>query len=741
MYENLAGILRQRIAITDDTAELVRLNLRLGRVHAEALEEIDPAIASYLAVLEHESQSAEALEALERLYFRSERWQELYGVYEKLVDIAGDESGMADCYARMAKLAADALDDRTRAVELWGRVVDIRGEDAIALAGLADLHEMAEEWKELTEVLEKQVAATPDPDAKIPIYKRLGRIWGEKLSRERNSLESWQKVLELDPQDVDALRAIAANYRSAGAWEELSQSLRRLIQVGQLGGSGIESAELKELFAQLGELEGETLMRTQDSIDAWREVLELDASDFRALAALERLFMQEARWEEAVDILERRAGALANPTERVDVLMQAASLWADKIGDGGSAASVYERVLQIDPSHQIASIELEALYRQRKSWVKLVDLLLARTEFAPDAPARISLLVQVAEIYEQQLSDRDSAFVTLQAAFREDYSNDHVAKELERLATEADKWNELIGDYTQVVQGIADVKQAADLWVKIAHWYDSALRHVDYAIASAQQALQLENTHIGALQALEIFYRKQKKWTDLVGALARHAECETEPGPRVEILLQLADTYETQIGDATQAMAAYQRALDTDERCIDAINALERLYRRTQAWDRLVDVLAKKSHVVDDTDQAIRLRLQVGELWEDRLGDNDRAVDAYKEVLSVDPRNLAALTALETLYEKTGRMEEYLEILEHRLEVSPPEEDRVGTLPEDGDGLGRDASASPIAPPRCWRRSSSSTSATPRRTAISSGCTARSASGSRWSTPTASTSG
>src|SRR5262249_55245870 len=159
-------------------------------------------------------------------------------------------------------------------------------------------------------------------------------IWGEKLSRERNSLESWQKVLELDPQDVDALRAIAANYKSAGAWEELSQALRRLIQVGQLGGSGVEQPELKELYAQRGELEGDTLMRTQDAIDAWREVLEIDAGEFRALAALERLFMQEARWEEAVDILERRAQALANPSEQVDVLMQAASLWADRIGDG-----------------------------------------------------------------------------------------------------------------------------------------------------------------------------------------------------------------------------------------------------------------------------------------------------------------------------------------------------------------------------------------------------------------------
>jgi tetratricopeptide (TPR) repeat protein len=681
MYENLAATLRHRISITDDTAELVALQLRLGRVYAEALDDAPQAVASYLAVLEHESRSVEALEALERLYFRGEQWPELYGVYEKLVDTTSDEQTMADCYARMAKLSTDALNQREKAVELWGRVLDVRGNDPAALGGLADLHELASEWKELTEILEKQVAATADPDAKIPIYKRLGRIWGEKLSRERNSLESWMKVLELDPQDVDALRAIAANYRSAGAWEELSQALRRLIQVGQLGESGIQQEELKELFAQLGELEGETLMRTQDSIDAWREVLEIDQADFRALAALEKLFMQEARWEEAVDILERRARALATPGEQIDVLMQAASLWADKIGDGGSAAEVYERVLQLDPGHQTASVELEGLYKQRKSWVKLVDLLLSRTQYVADPQGRIGLLVQTAGIYEQQLNDVDSAFVTLRAAFQEDYSNDHVAKELERLATAADKWSELIGEYTQLVQGIQDPKTAADLWVKIARWYDSALRHTDYAIASANQALQLDNAHVGALVTLEEFYRKQKKWGDLVGALARHAEVETEPAARVDVLLQLADTYETQIGDTAQSTFAYQRALDTDERCIDAINALERLYRRTQAWDRLVEVLTKKAQVVEDTEQGVKLRLQVGELWESRLGDNDRAIEAFKEVLSVDPQNLAAINALDVLFEKTGRMEEFLENLEHKLEVSP-EGDRAGIYQE-----------------------------------------------------------
>jgi len=677
MFENLATVLAQRISITDQVSELISLHLRRGRISADALDDVPGAIASYLAVLEHESRSVEALEALERLYFRSERWTELYGIYEKLVDVAKNDDDLAGCYARMAKLAAEALNDGVRAVDLWGRVLELRAGDTTALAGLADLHEVAGDWKALTDVLDKLVLALAEPERQVPIYKRLGRVWGEKLGKERNALEAWQKVLDLDPQDVDALRAIVQNYRTAGAWEELSESLRRLIGVAQLGESGVSQPELKDLYSQLGELEGDTLMRTPEAIEAWREVLEIDAHDFRALAALEKLFMQEARWEDAVDVLERRAQALASPSEQIDVLMQAASLWADKIGDGGSAAGVYERILHLDASHQAASQELEQLYRQRKSWVKLIDLLLARTEFVGETAARIALLVQVAETYEQQLDDRESAFVTLQAAFREDYSNDHVAKQLERLATSTGRWNELISDYTQVVQGISDPKQSADLWVKIARWYDSALGHVDYAIASARQALQHEPGHVGALTALEDFYRKQKKWADLVAILAKHADLEKEGRRRVDLLLALADTYETQIGDAAQATYAYQRALDADERCLEAINALERLYRRTQAWDRLVDVLAKKAMVVDDTELAVRLRLQVGELWEDRLGDNDRAVEAYKEVLSVDPQNLAALKALDSLYQKTGNMEAYLENLEHQLEVSSPEGDRV----------------------------------------------------------------
>ena len=93
----------------------------------------------------------------------------------------------------------DGLADREKAVDLWGRVIDLRGEDPIALGELANLHERAEQWRELVDVLERTVRITHEPQEQIPLYQRLGRIWGEKLHRERNSLEAWQKVLEIDP--------------------------------------------------------------------------------------------------------------------------------------------------------------------------------------------------------------------------------------------------------------------------------------------------------------------------------------------------------------------------------------------------------------------------------------------------------------------------------------------------------------------------------------------------------------
>src|SRR5205814_481887 len=104
-------------------------------------------------------------------------------------------------------------------------------------------------------------------------------------------------------------------------------------------------------------------------------------------------------------------------------------------------AEVYEKVLGIDAANLTASLQLEQIYREEMHWERLIELLLGRVEHTPEALQRIEILQSVARIYEANLDQADAAFVALQAAFREDYSNDSTAKELERLASATGKWN------------------------------------------------------------------------------------------------------------------------------------------------------------------------------------------------------------------------------------------------------------------------------------------------------------
>ena len=678
MYEELVEILRRRIEVTLDGEEIVQLQLRRGYIYGEALADLNAALACYEQILEQESRNRPALEAQEQIYFRREEWKNLYDVYEKLVDIAEGDEEMAGLYARMARISSDALSDDDGSTDLWGRVLDIRGDEPQSLAALGDLYTRREMWEELVEVVERQVGVTDDLEGQVGLYKMLGKIWNEKLGRERNSLDAWLLAFDLNPSDPETLRALAGLYRATQSWEELSQTLRRIIEVAQQD-DNVTEEELIELYSQLGQLEGELLGRVNEAVDAWRRVMAIDGGNFRAMTALEQLFTREARWEECIEVLERRALVVEDSQTRIDTLLQAASIWEEKVLELESAAEVYRRVQEADVSNSLASQRLEHIYREQYKWAELNGILLERVEHTADVQERITLLGQVAKIYEEELAEQDSAFLVLQAAFREDYAHEGTSKELERLATAAGKWAELLQDYTEFVTvlEVEDKVKACNLWVKIGRWYGEQLSNIDWAIHSVQACLKINPEHLGALGALADFQRKRGSWGELVETLGKHGGIETDVEKKVEIYLSLAELLETQLQDDMQAISAYRAALEADSDSMAALVSVERLYRRHEMWEQLIEVLGRMSALRTEEDEAIKLRLEIGQLWDERLLDSAQSIAAYRGVLDTDPSNLPALRALEQLYEKTGESEAYLDVLEAQRDVSPSDAEQI----------------------------------------------------------------
>jgi tetratricopeptide (TPR) repeat protein len=663
MNQDLAEILQRRIRITMDSEELVDLEMRLAHTFETALGNPEQAIAAYNRALENDTRNARALERLEGLYLSQQKWQELFENYEKMVDVANTDEDMAGCYQRMAKIASDTLERESDAVDLWNRVLDLRGEDPVALWELAQLHEKNARWDELVEVLERQVYVIDDAETQVRAYQTLGRVYGENLDRERNSLDAWLNALELDPANVTTLEALHGIYENNQAWVELIDILERLIAVGP---DTVGYERLRDLYAKVGRIQGEYLMQPDEAIDAWHKVLEIQAGDMEALAALEDLYTQGARWNEAIQVLERKSQVLEEPEARIDVLMQIAGIWEERLEEKVQASGAYMEILEIDPTYMAASEALEQIYRETEDWGSLGELLINRADVIEDREQKVDTLQAAATVFEENLEDQDMAFAVLQAAFNVDYANEQTSRELERLATQAGKWGELLNEYNGLVQAIEDPLEQCELWVKIGRWYGEHLDRPDYGIQALERALDLNQESVSALREMANFHRRSAEAEKLAETLMRIVPLEQEPSAQADTLLELAQVQERDLG----LIESYRRVLEIDPESTAALDALAQLHHQRTEWDDLVDVLGRRAAVTDDPDHVIQLKKNIGQIQEESLENSAAAIETYKDILAQEPTDRDALQALEGLYLAGNQVADYLDVLDAELDAT-----------------------------------------------------------------------
>lgn len=677
-YNALAEILKMRVAASDHTDDKVELSHRLGMTLENQLSMTDEAIAVFQGVLSDlDPQHHPSIKALQDIYTRRSDWPNLYATFEREIDVVFGDQEQSQILGRMARLAHDQLADAPRAIELWRRVLDLRGEDPEALNALGDIHAKLENWAELVEILEREVSIVEMDEMRIRIFADLGRIWYEKLGRDRNSLESWERVLDIDPGNTDALFHIAEIYRKGNQWHELVDTLHRLIDVGA---ATLDDARLENVYMQLGHLYQTELQQPMDAVDAYRKVVEFNPSNFDAMNALELIHVEEAQWEDAIGVKETRARALQDPDQRVAQLLDIARAWEEQVEEPDRATSAYERIMEIDPVHAHAFGRLEELHRDGMRWEALIDLYVNRAEAGDDLDLTVRLLNKVAKVYEDELGDRQQAFDSLQLAWTLDYSDKQTKEELERVTGAINKWNDLLTVANQALQEAPDNETKIAICLCCAKWYGQELNHPEYAIPYYQQILAIDPANVPAMRQMAELYRTTQQWDTLSQVLGRLVEMTDDPVVKADTYVQMGDLSEEQLGNSAQAGSYYQRALDTDPNNVGALEALERIYRGQANWPKLMDILQRKAKALEDEEEVQEAKLQIAEAYEDRLQEVDEAIAQYAEVLEADETCIPAMKGLERLYARTERWQDLLQILERQYEVVTTEKERITIL-------------------------------------------------------------
>ena len=384
------------------------------------------------------------------------------------------------------------------------RVLDLRGEDAEALGALANLYEQQQLWRELIDVLERQNEAETEDDKRVNILSRKARMFTEKLQQDGLALEDWNRVLDFDFANLGALRAIAAIRRRAGDPTELVNALHQMVD---RAAALLDGEELKEIFRELGKTYGEQLGQPFDAADAWRKLLEV-GPDFEAMDALEAIYRGEEKWTDVVDVKMQRAAALEDQAQKIEEYRQVAALWRERIEDPDKATLAWQKIIEIDGTHDEAFAELEKLHTAAGRWEPLVELYLARLETREETADKTDMLRRIARVFEEHLDDQQpSARRAHQRARRGlPRSRDGSLSRadgashgpLERGHHDGEQW----------LKEQTDPQQKIRLCLHLAKWYGDDLGKPEYAQPYYAQIVQLDPNNVGALRQMGQLYRK-----------------------------------------------------------------------------------------------------------------------------------------------------------------------------------------------------------------------------------------
>jgi len=378
--------------------------------------------------------------------------------------------------------------------------------------------------------------------------------------------------------------------------------------------------------------------------------------------------------------MEQRAQALVDPQEKIRQLVSVTELWESEVGNKDGAAAAFGRILDVDPMHEYAFSELQALHKEAERWDELIDLYVTRIESTDDRDERIELLRAAARVYEEQLGDGEQAYHTLYIAWTEDFGNKNTAVDLERVTAAHDKWNELLTSANQVLQEGHEPETQIAICLCCAKWYGQDLGHPEYAIPYYEQIRALDPGNAKAWWQLGDLYETTQQWDKLAQALAKLVELSSDDEVKADTYVRMGDLADDRFAMRQEAEDYYRRALHLQAKHVGALQALERIYREDGRSNKLLNILERKAEAVEDTDSVVSALLQVAEAYEERFNDPKAAVENYEKAAALAPSDLSALRGLERLYAQDGRYQDLIGILEREYEIVATERERIEIL-------------------------------------------------------------
>ena len=702
-WERVVNTYLEGIEDVDDPLLAADMLRRLGSIFDEKLGHNENAIEIYRRLLLIEDDAPDALDALERLYTRTGRHEELVGVLHRKALVSPEVLERKELLYRICEIWEDVVGDRDRAIETYRAVREQDPDDLSAVEALERLYRTTGDWVSLVDLYREMAELALEEEERLRCWFEVARLSQEELDDPDGAVDAYRAVLDVEVGNRKALRALEALYEQEGQWASLLDALEMALSATE------DADEQIRVRMRMGSLLRHKLDDVPRAVETFRTVLDRQPDHSGALGALEEL-LADAEWRQAaarvlepvydarqdwprlVGVLAIRATGADDPEARVELLRRQAMIQERHLDAAALACTTLGEALRLQPYSTELADELERLARLEGDLGELVDVLGDVRGAVEDPETFRALSLRMARVLDGDLGRPAAAIDCFEQVRESDPYHLGALDALDRLYRETERWVEL-GAVIEARMALADPEDATALRFRLGELKERAFEDAAGALECYRQILWDEPGHTGAREALarigesielreavvevlEPIYRSEGEWRPLLALLDRKLDLVEEALDRSELLRDTAELAEVQLGDPDEAFDRYVRALNAYPAARDARLAAERLAADLSRWDELVGALDRAAERTEDMDLARELRMAAGIAYRDRVGAPERAEASFRAVLEILADDPAALDALEDLYERTGDDRSRVDVLLRKADAAMDGEER-----------------------------------------------------------------
>ncbi len=626
--------MQRAAALADDANRDARIEeyRQIAELWRDTVEQPDRATVAWQKILETDPAHDEAFRELEKLHAAAGRWEPLLELYLARLDTREETAAKTDLLRRIARIFEEKLEDKNQALDA---LINALGEDFHDRETAKYLERMAQatgRWGEVIQTANNWLQAQTDPHQKIRLCLHLAKWYGDDLGHPEYAQPYYAQIVALDPNNVGALRQMGQLYRKNGNWQQLGATLTRALDVA------VSDSDRKEIQTELGELLDSQMNQTEQALNYFQRALDVDPQYIPAIENLERIYAARSDVRSLVDVLGRKVLALEEPADIAATKLRIGAL-QEQTQEAQRAAQTYRDVVELEPGNLPALRGLGRVYQILEQWSELVKVLEAQLEVVTTERERIDILMQYANIHEEQFRKPDVAAGRLEQVLEIDPNHEEAYFALERCYRKLRQWSDLIGAYERHISATLDRKIKIDLYAAIAQVYADEIEDSEKAIDAYRNIVDLDETNLPALEALSKLYDKAGDASQSIDYMTRVAELTQDTKQRVESFYKIGKALDEKLGDRVTAQDRYEMALDLDASHLPTLGALRQIAMDNADYDKAARYIDQEQSYTPAPRQRARLLVELGRVREELLGDHESAVLAWEASQEADPEN------------------------------------------------------------------------------------------------------